>query len=472
MSESRKPIISIDDVSKSDEISVKQVYAYFLKSWGYDIKLSIKEIAQPSNFVHSKSSTPPSPDLIDISTIHPSESTRLHYFRIRDKLTYLNSTNDNSSQETAVDSVNNNLNELSLSKKTTNDSHKSHSHSHYHHKLRTDKLVTHGHLQQFNPDELQECFIKLSKNDCPDTNILRFTVARKFEPNDSLSMAAKCLSWRLNSHPIDDWVLAGDAEPYWNKSHPKFIEAFKLNQVYIRGVDKLKRPIVIIHVQKHLRKNCPDHDFERFICCMIEYIRLQLTPLTNGVNQGCILFDMTGFSMKNADLAAVHFLAIMFEANYPECLGLIWIHNAPWIFNAVWKIIKGWLDPVVASKIKFTKGVKDLKQDIDLKYIPKSLDGEDTFKNEYITPTIENSDKLPKDEKFDSLTNERNEIYCCFLQSTIDWLHAKTIEESAKLLEIRKIIQTDLCKNYIALDPYIRTRSPFERNGEMHPIGI
>ena len=67
------------------------------------------------------------------------------------------------------------------------------------------------------------------------------------------------------------------------------------------------------------------------------------------------------------------FMIKCFEANYPESLGVVLIHKAPWIFSGeyspkivnqicllthflgIWNVIKGWLDPVVADKIHFTK---------------------------------------------------------------------------------------------------------------------
>lgn len=32
----------------------------------------------------------------------------------------------------------------------------------------------------------------------------------------------------------------------------------------------------------------------------------------------------------------VKFIIRCFEANYPECLGVLLIHNAPWIFSGSW----------------------------------------------------------------------------------------------------------------------------------------
>lgn len=42
---------------------------------------------------------------------------------------------------------------------------------------------------------------------------------------------------------------------------------------------------------------------------------------------------MTSFSLANMDYAPVKFMIKCFEANYPESLGSVLIHNAPWIFQ-------------------------------------------------------------------------------------------------------------------------------------------
>lgn len=41
---------------------------------------------------------------------------------------------------------------------------------------------------------------------------------------------------------------------------------------------------------------------------------------------------MKDFSLSNMDFPPVKFIIKCFEANYPESLGLLLIHNAPWVF--------------------------------------------------------------------------------------------------------------------------------------------
>ena len=70
---------------------------------------------------------------------------------------------------------------------------------------------------------------------------------------------------------------------------------------------------------------------------------------------------MTHFTMANMDYTPVKFMIKIFEANYPESLGTVLVHKSPWLFQGIWKIIKGWLDPVVAAKVHFTSSVEDLE---------------------------------------------------------------------------------------------------------------
>lgn len=289
--------------------------------------------------------------------------------------------------------------------------------------------------------------------------------------HDIIEMNIKALHWRNELHPGDKWLFDGDTEVFFGGKHPEFIDAFKLNQAYIRGKDKLGNPIVVIRVKEHFRHNCPDQDFERFICLIIEMTRICLKDFQECVDSGSILFDMTGFSLRNADLAAVKFLVTALEANYPECLGSIWVHNAPWIFNTVWKIIKGWLHPDIAKKIHFTNSVEDLNFFVDMENIPSRLGGKDDFVPKYIEPTHESSDKRPKNSSYEILIKERDEIRMMFIESSIRWIESKTPEESNKYLERKIRLGLLSAQNYIELDPFLRSRGIFDRTGAIGPIG-
>jgi hypothetical protein len=49
-------------------------------------------------------------------------------------------------------------------------------------------------------------------------------------------------------------------------------------------------------------------------------------------DKACLLFDMTGFGMRNMDFHLTRFIVEVFEARYPETLGRVLVHNAPFVF--------------------------------------------------------------------------------------------------------------------------------------------
>jgi hypothetical protein len=69
-------------------------------------------------------------------------------------------------------------------------------------------------------------------------------------------------------------------------------------------------------------------------------------------------------------------LVTCFEAYYPETLGSCLIHRAPWVFSTVWNLITPLLDPVVASKIHFTKDCDELTNYVSKDALPGNITGE------------------------------------------------------------------------------------------------
>ncbi|KAF3985943.1 hypothetical protein FT663_04141 [Candidozyma haemuli var. vulneris] len=413
------------------EVVFKQTWAAYLKSFGYDLDdFSFSDIEGGKKFVSGKAKNA-LPKVSDASAVSAAPK-----FTERTQKTF----------------------EANQGKALTYE-------GTYDVKAKAPSKEVYSHLAKFKPAELHQAFWASLRNDSPDNNMLRFVRARKFKLNAIVDMAAKCLEWKVKEYPVDKWTMDGDLEIYDSKKHPEIIKAFEMEKAYFRGVDRDGGPIVVIRVKKHFGSDCPEKDFERFICLIIEWVRIALKDYELGNDGANILFDMNGFSLKNADLSAVKFLAKAFEANYPESLSAIWIHKAPWIFNAVWKIIKGWLDPVVASKVHFTKNADDLAKFADKKFIPKDLGGNDDYKPEYIKPTKENAGTLPKDEKFEQLWKDRQELTYTFIETTLAWIKAKSAKESTELLDLKIQLGAELAKNYLELDPYIRSRGVFDRDG-------
>ncbi|GEQ69468.1 hypothetical protein JCM33374_g3140 [Metschnikowia sp. JCM 33374] len=425
-------------LNEENEIATKQIWAILLKQFGYDLdNFTFEDLEKPHNFVASKSPNA-LPKLASTSILQDlasvSEKTQKVYSSLNGEAKFVFGDLDTSVKVPQKDSL--------------------------------------ASLKKYNSSQLHQSFLGSLRNDSPDNEILRFARARKFHVVPAVEMAAACMAWKVESHQVNKWVMEGDAPLAFSKKYPELIRAFQMEKVFFRGRGKNGGLICIVRVKDHFGSDCPEKDFQRLICLVIEYAKFSSRSYSNGVDGINILFDMSGFSLKNADLTAVSFLAKAFEANYPESLSCIWIHQAPWVFNAVWKIIKGWLDPAVTAKIQFTKSFSDLETLVDKKYIPKHLGGLDDFIPQYVPPTVENSGVLPADENSAKLINQRHHLLLAFIDSTIAWIQAKTTEESTKFLNAKIQLGGELAENYVRLDPYIRSRGPFDRDGTLSDVGI
>jgi hypothetical protein len=174
-----------------------------------------------------------------------------------------------------------------------------------------------------------------------------------------------------------------------------------------------------------------------------------------------------------------------FEANYPESLGTVLIHKAPWVFSSlypllhtahfysnittgIWSVIKGWLDPVVAAKIHFTKNRQDLEKFIHPSQIMKELEGDEDWEYKYVEIQGEENPKMADKETRDSLLAERQQLAKEIQDITIEWIRASFKKETAAVSaaeEKRNGLVEQLRKQYWVIDPYVRARSLYDRTG-------
>jgi hypothetical protein len=176
-----------------------------------------------------------------------------------------------------------------------------------------------------------------------------------------------------------------------------------------------------------------------------------------------------------------------FEANYPESLGVVLVHKAPWIFQGscmleisqhahgllsigIWKIIRGWLDPVVATKVQFTNNNTELEAFVAPSRIIRELSGPEDWSYTYIEPVPGENDKMKDTITRDKLLIGREELVHEYEQLILDWIAGDNqIEELRKK---RHEVANKLRADYWKLDPYIRARSYYDRVGLIKEGGL
>ncbi|KAK5789014.1 hypothetical protein VI817_008138 [Penicillium citrinum] len=327
-------------------------------------------------------------------------------------------------------------------------------------------------LSEITPAGLREGVLELLKHDHPDGMLLRFLRARKWDVPKAFAMMMDAIVWRVNEMHVEDDVMAkGELHALKqskNKSNVKdkkdgedFLAQMRMGKSYVHGVDKIGRPIVTIRVRLHKPGAQSEETLERYIVHVIESVRLTMSA---PVETACVLFDMTGFGLSN----------MCFEANYPESLGVLLIHNAPWVFSGVWRLIRGWMDPDIAAKVQFTNNVNDLEKFISRDQILKGLGGSEEWEYKYIEPEESENAPMTDTTTRDALIRERHQIGEEYLTSTSEWIDAAKSKDKTKTQSVasqRSYLAERLRVNYWKLDPYVRARLCLDRMGVIQKDG-
>ncbi|AEO68095.1 eb63a8cb-8885-4da5-a304-816f1e0d44ec [Thermothielavioides terrestris] len=333
-------------------------------------------------------------------------------------------------------------------------------------------------LASQSPETIRNTFWSMVKHDHPDALVLRFLRARKWDVERALIMLISTMNWRAQVMKVDDDIIRnGEAaaaaaekstDPEAQRLAHDFMTQLRKGISYVHGVDKEGRPLCFVNVRLHRQGEEAEEALERYTVYLIETCRMVLQP---PVDTATIVFNMTDFSMANMDYAPLRFMIKCFEANYPECLGAVLVHKAPWIFQGIWKVIRGWLDPVVANKVHFTNNVKDVEEFVPIEHIPKELDGEEDWTYQYVEPVEGENDKLNDAETRERLLAARQGLYQEYEEATLEWIQNPEGDKAAEIKARRNDIANRLREDYWNLDPYLRARSYYDRTGVLRPDG-
>ncbi|KAM0791312.1 hypothetical protein ACM66B_005784 [Microbotryomycetes sp. NB124-2] len=316
--------------------------------------------------------------------------------------------------------------------------------------------------------------------DDPDMDMLRFLRARKWDVKRGVAMLCSCIKWRMDS----------DVEKIFEKGEEGmkgFIKQMTMGKAYSQGTDHYGRPVVYIHVAKHRTFDQSPKALEDFVLFQMENVRCLLADKSDKVT---IVFDMTGFGIRNVsragplfcrfreltsrfrqmDWRCILFIVKCLEAYYPESLNVMITHNAPWVFQGIWKVLSPMLDPVVRNKIQMTKNTDDLCVHIPKKHLVKSLGGDNDWQWEYQEIKPGENEKQKDKEGRKAKEKERADLIAAYEEVTREWM--KQDKPSDELVKKRKMLMHKMRAQYWELDPYIRGRGCYHRHGNIVGNGL
>ncbi|KAL2316305.1 CRAL-TRIO domain-containing protein C3H8.02 [Schizosaccharomyces pombe] len=323
------------------------------------------------------------------------------------------------------------------------------------HLERVEKIAS-----EWDPEGLRVCFWDAVNCDDPDGLLLRFLRARKWNVEAALEMFMKTVHWRSREMNVGEIICNAD---HLDKDDD-FVRQLRIGKCFIFGEDKHNRPVCYIRARLHKVGDVSPESVERLTVWVMETARLILKP---PIETATVVFDMTDFSMSNMDYGPLKFMIKCFEAHYPECLGECIVHKAPWLFQGVWSIIKSWLDPVVVSKVKFTRNYRDLQQYINPDNILKEFGGPNPWRYTYPEPCQNEAEALKNVEARKSLRAKKDAIAKQYEEVTMDWILNNG--DMAEVKQKRRKLASQLIDAYWNLDKYIRARSVYDRMGLIAP---
>lgn len=154
-------------------------------------------------------------------------------------------------------------------------------------------------LSQMTPKQMCFYVLKMVKQEHPDSLLLRFLRARKWDVGKAFSMMASTILWRKEMEVDDEILPRGEAYALEmsrgqgasvkeKKEGTDFINQLKMGKSFLHGFDREGRPVNYVRVKIHKPGDQSEETIERYIVHVIESTRLIIAP---PVETGVCYFD-------------------------------------------------------------------------------------------------------------------------------------------------------------------------------------
>jgi len=217
-----------------------------------------------------------------------------------------------------------------------------------------------GNLTNEQEQTLRNLILKVKKEGlfCEERHdihyFLRFLRARNFDLEKTYIMFSNCEKWRKDNN-ID--------ELYKTFTFPEIDKVEKIYPRFYHNVDLQGRPIYIeqfgkFSIKKLFEYTSEDRLLKNFILDYEIGLRQRFPSCSNAsghhVETGLTIMDLKDVSLYQFSKCFNYLKKTSKIASdyYPECMGNLFVINAPKAFTMCWKLIKGILDPITAEKIQ------------------------------------------------------------------------------------------------------------------------
>lgn len=263
------------------------------------------------------------------------------------------------------------------------------------HSLSSIKSTSSTRSAAIHDHPLSAEFWRQLSTDDPDVLLLRFLRARKWNVTDAFFMFFEALKWR-RSFGVYELLRKGE----YKAIKKSLLESGK---GYFYGHDREGRLIVMLPAKAHDRYA---QTLEENMAHTVLLMETGRRCMIAGQETVTLVFDLIDAPLSSFDPGSMQFMIECFQSYYPESLGRCYVVNAPWIFWGFWRMIKPWLDPVVASKIIFIDDLNELMKHIDPTMLMKEYGGLSDYKFKYHPPEEKDAPKGMSDAELQSINAE------------------------------------------------------------------
>ncbi|KAL9059470.1 MAG: hypothetical protein Q9162_001168 [Coniocarpon cinnabarinum] len=345
----------------------------------------------------------------------------------------------------------------------------------------------HDHWR-LNPLELHHGIYEATRCFSADWWVSYYLRANNNDVVSALDDLLRHVHWRRRIAKVDSdllpWGEAGawrtvqnpDADPRERRIAEGFLSILQNEEARIlKGTDRLGRIICFIKVKNHRAGLYPAESYERYLAWHCEISRMMM-PETRG--DGILLLDFEGYRVQNFDWRPLKIITKIMKDYYPQGLGDVIMHRAPALFTPVWLLIKRVIREDYYSHIHFTKNLTDLRRYLSYQTIPADMGGGDDSEYHYSPPDLDDpinggggeSVQIRREYERRMLQEQHMETARLFEETTREWIDAsRRGRETSGLNSLRARYQQDLLAMYWKLDPYIRSRSIYDRLGWIQP---
>ncbi|WVZ21421.1 hypothetical protein V8G54_008743 [Vigna mungo] len=217
-----------------------------------------------------------------------------------------------------------------------------------------------------------------SSKEVDDLMIRRFLRARNLDVEKASAMFLKYLKWKRSIMP-NGYI-----------SPSEIAEDIAQEKVFVQGLDKKGRPIVVAFAAKHFQSKNGADGFKRIILpsdpmqfafqvLLLNDNKYFFCMMPPGQEKFLSIADIEGWGYANSDLRGYLNALSTLQDCYPERLGKMFIVHAPYLFMRIWKMIYPFIDDNTKKKIVFVENKKlksTLLEEIEESQLPDIYGGQ------------------------------------------------------------------------------------------------